>query len=150
MYKRKTPTLTGRDRIALDVDEGEKNLTLDTRRRSWRWNSAGAAKFLVARSSIIHHWNHDRVSNRGTSLIKDTGGSLLRFALSSWRMADSNTAGSCVHRHESRSNLLILRETRPQRAAVTRTNWIPRPRRTPAFRVYNEQRELFFYLCLRS
>lgn len=35
-------------------------------------NRASAAKFLGVRSSIIHHRNHNRASNRGASLIKDS------------------------------------------------------------------------------
>lgn len=135
MYKCKTNTDRG-DGIALDDDESERNLTFDTRRRSWRWNNAGAAKFLVARSSIIHHWNHDRVSNRGASLIKDSRApSVCPIEPEGWR---ARTANSCVHRHEptrrQSSDPLRNPATKSRGYTYKLNPWIPRPRRTPLFR----------------
>lgn len=69
--------------IALDI-KTVRNLTLDTPRRSW-WDSACTAKFLGARSSIIHHRNHDRASNRERLWSKIPW---FRSALSSGRLED--------------------------------------------------------------
>lgn len=83
--------------------EIERNLTLNTASRSW-WNSADTTKFFGARSSIIHRRNHAGASNRETSLIKDTGASRFRSALSSLKAGVWSSAGSEQHwilRHEA-------------------------------------------------